>query len=449
MNNSVKCIIVSLLIFTGITACLYAEETLSLDAARRQALEFSFSLQQADLAENAAGIEYDVLRYGWYPDLSLSAGSSVSGAVFETQGENTSLSGSVGASLSQLLWDGGLYSLQRKSADLYLQSARTDRKAEVLAVISECDGLYFSYGEALAVVESARAAASSGRKLAEEAEIKAAAGLISRIDLLEVKAELASRESTLLTAEGQVKSASAALGSFLGTAYVPGAVQAAEEYMEGSDLLVQMNNKVSLSVLDALLTDIDTIPQLQQQEISINTARVAGDIAATAYAPSVSLSIKEGVNISQDGEFTEGLTLSVSSSMTIFPWEKPSVIRQAEISLARARLEQNELKRAAVLTVRDAWESAVSAARIVDFSVAGKEYAHEYLREVTELYSLSAAEVTELLDAEALAVEKRTALISSRFNYARSISSLTVALGLNSSSELWGRIRKTGILEAK
>ena len=355
MNKPVKCIIGSLLFFTGIAACLHAEETLSMDAARRQALEFSFSLQQADLAEDAAGIEYDVLCYGWYPDLSLSAGSSVSGAVLETQGGSTSLSGSVGASLSQLLWDGGLYSLQRKSAGLDLQSARTDRKAEVLGVISECDGLYFSYGEALAVVESARASVSSGRKLAEEAEIKAAAGLISRIDLLEVKAELASRESTLLTAEGDVKSASAALGSFLGAASVPGAVQAAEEYMEGADLLVQMESKVSRSVLDALLTGIDTIPQLQQQEININTARVAGDIAGKAYAPSVSLSIKEGINISQDGEFTDGLTLSVSSSMTIFPWEKPSVIRQGEISLARARLEQHELKRAAVLTVRDAW----------------------------------------------------------------------------------------------
>ena len=114
------------------------------------------------------------------------------------------------------------------------------------------------------------------------------------------------------------------------------------------------------------------------------------------------------------------------------PWTTRASVNAKSISARQAGLDEEELRRTFALQVRSGVYDCLSSARAVVSSARALEYAEASYQGVLERYQLSAASQTDLADAGSLLSSSRTALISARYSFLDSFSSLRTLAGLES-----------------
>ncbi len=402
---------------------------MALIEARKLALAGSVEMQTAALVSRNAQLSESGVKYSLFPDLSISSSFKMSSGENSAALDSDTSTVAAGASLSQTIWDGGQFPLERKLAAAETEAAVIEEESVRLSVLSQCDTLFFAYLEALAGEESARADLAASTALLEEAEVKLENGAITRASYLEVRATAASRNAALWEAKGARLQAGNELSSFLGMDSPPEIQgELPGRYLTAAAFLARVDQSDASAMAEKLISAA-LHPDVLLSSIAVRQAALTADMDLRQYSPQLSLSLSGSLSSLAGADLTPGSSLSLSGSMGLTQWDRGIVKKQGVISLRTAELNARETRRQTDISIRSALYSLLSAAGTVVSAEAANDYAGELYSEMKEMYALSAVGFSDMKDSEADWIEARNSFVTAKYNFLSKLSLLTYAIG--------------------
>ncbi|MDR2633921.1 MAG: TolC family protein [Treponema sp.] len=409
---------------------VFAEESLSLEAARGLGLANSRSLAQLSLSLQGVLLEGKAQTYTLLPSLSLGASASVNlwneeGLLLPGIAEN--FSGALSIGVSQKLYDGGKAPVLKAINAITQEITRKEALAEYFAVLDAVDGAYYSVLEAAAALNAAEAALETAALGLSLGEIRFESGMIRSGEYLQALAEKEAKETSLHQARGALALSSLKLQSLLGLRELPP--------LEGLDF----------AAYEGLLERLGNLSQagfeelyraLGKEALARNPAftkaallsRQAGEslrLAQKDYLPSFSASLSTGLNYTVPrGLEPSGGRLSLSGSIPLDFWVIGNKVAQQRLAQERAALDYRNAESALEIDLQAALLDAVSQAASVRSSRKALEYARKQVEYVMELYRLSQSSLQVLSDASALLSSSRNQLIKAQYGFLRSLALL-------------------------
>jgi len=174
--------VVLLFCAVSVGALYAADQGLTLQEARTQALAHSRTLQKLLLSVDSALIEERVTSYNWVPSITASASA---GADVPSASLLDALGVSAGLTVTQQVFDGGATAIQSAIDKLATTAAREAAREEYLGVLSDADSAYYAVIEAAASLEGAKVDLENAKVLQDLAKAKLDAGIIVKSDYLQ------------------------------------------------------------------------------------------------------------------------------------------------------------------------------------------------------------------------------------------------------------------------
>jgi len=366
----------------------------SLGDAVAYAVEHNPQVIAGRAAVRAAEAQVQAVRAGAAPTLSLSAGSSVSGSP-----GSPSAAGQVTATVSYLIYDGGLRQAQISQAEAQAEAARQAAATTVADVGLQTVQAYMAVISGEQVVLLREQAVVQARTQLAAAEASFRAGRVPRADVVRAESVLAAATFDLVDARGQAETRRVGLRTVMGLEAGPPLAVVAPPDPAPQEI-----------------TEADAVQRaLQRPEMR----RAAADVTAAEAALAAAM-IQGGITVTLDGRYvlvsggtTTGSpgTWSVGVGISIPVYDggrRRAQVEQARANLdsARARLESARfqvrqeallarLQAAMVLAKVEAARRSALAAREA-FNVAQGRYAAgvgTILEVATAQTELAAAEV--------------------------------------------------------
>ncbi len=422
--------IIILLVCATIGVLYAADQGLTLQEARNQALARSKTLQKLLLSVDSALLDERITSYNWLPSITASASAGADGPSASLL---DALGVSAGVSVTQQVFDGGATAVQSAIDRLATTTAREAAREEYLSVLSSADSAYYGVMEAEASLEGAKADLENAKLLQDLAQAKLDAGIIVKSDYLETESETAAKQTALSQAQGKLSVARRTLASLTG---LPLPITIASDDTSRYDAVMTRIAALNDAKIESLLSGLTTTagknnPSLSQTRLATEEAKKAVDLAAADYLPTVSASWTNSLSYTAStGVPSSALTLSASLPLNI--WSTKASVDSKSIASQQASLTEGETQRTLALSIESAVYDIISAAQSVASSQKALEYAQSHYEGVLEQYRLSAASASDLSDAELLVSTNRTALITARFTFLTDISSLRTYCGLES-----------------
>jgi outer membrane protein len=413
---------------------LGAQEVLTLEQARSSALAHSRTLRKALLAVDSALLTEKLQSYELLPSLSVGAGASASYP-------SASLSASLGVSVSQTIYQGGQLSLLAAIDRIETRMAREQARAEYFSVLANVDNGFYSLLEAQASVEAAQSDLEAYRVHLNLAEAKLEVGIITRYAYLQAESEAAARQTALIQSQGQLSVAEGRLASLTGLA--PPLSLAAVDF-SGQEEVMQKVGGLAGQNLTALVeaafqSASSNNPSLSQYSLASQRAKKQVDLASTGYLPTLGASFSHSFGAGTGQALGPGNgSVSLSASIPLDLWKTRAGVQSAQIVAKQADLETDDSLQSLRLEIQSAVYDCLSSARAASSAKKALEYAENYYQSVLELFKLSSASSSDLSDAQSLLSANRTALITARYSFLASLSSLRSLAGLETESQLLG-----------
>jgi outer membrane protein len=415
-------------------SALGAQEALSLEQARSSALAHSRTLRRALLAVDSALLTEKLQSYQLLPSLSVGAGASASYP-------SASLGASLGVSVSQTIYKGGQLSLLAAIDRIETRLAREQARAEYFSVLANVDSGFYGVLKAQTSVEAAQSDLEAYRVHLSLAEAKLEAGIITRYAYLQAESEAAARQTALIQSQGQLSVAQGRLASLTGLA-LPLSLAAVdfsgeEEVMRKVGGLAGQN--LTALVEAAFRSASSNNPSLSRYSLASQRAKKQVELASTGYLPTLGASFSHSFGVGTGQALDPGNgSLSLSASIPLDLWKTKAGVQSAQIVAKQADLEADDSVQSLRLEIQSAVYDCLSSARSASSAKKALEYAENYYQSVLELFKLSSASSSDLSDAQSLLSANRAALITARYSFLASLSSLRSLAGLETESQLLG-----------
>ncbi len=195
-----------------LTAPAAAQQTIaSLADAVAFAVQHNPQVAAGQAAVRAAEAQARAVRAGQAPSINLTAGSSVG-----TSAGTVNTSGQVTASVTYLVYDGGLRQALIRQAEAQAEAARQALGATTGDVALQAVLAYMAVVGAQQLIVLREQAVTQARTQLAAAEASFRAGRVPRADVVRAESTLASAEFDLVDARGQAEIRQAALRTVLG-----------------------------------------------------------------------------------------------------------------------------------------------------------------------------------------------------------------------------------------
>jgi outer membrane protein TolC len=407
--------------------------SLNLDEARSLAAANSRGLAKYNLAIKAGLLDRRGQFYTLLPSPSLGAG--VSGTLWNAQEGSPEFADTIGASLSfglsQQIFDGGKFFVNKTIAELSVEMARQDALAEFYAVLNTADSAYYASLQAKASLESAESALETAELSLAMAEIRAGNGMIKPGDYLQALAEKESRENARNQARRDLALSELRLKNLLGLAETPILQEADfEDFRELIEKLAVMTEEQSLRLYAELLRAASASnPALARAALKNLQAEKQTGLAERDFSPTLSASFSTGLNYSvQDGLRPSSGSVSLSGRIPLDYWVLKDNLTKKQIAREQAALDYGSVEENLETELYTALLDLISQAGTVLSSRRSGEYADKHFEYVMELYRLNQNSVSDLQEAASLARTNRNQLIRSQYGFLSSLSKLRTIL---------------------
>ena len=202
----------------------FAEETLSLEAARSLGLANSRSIARLNLTLQSKLLDEKAQTYTLLTSLSLGASASITlwnqeGIQIPRIEEHFSAGLSFG--VSQKLYDGGKYPVLKAINAITREITRREALAEYFAVLDAVDTAYYGVLEAAAAYNAADAALETALLSLSLAELRFESGMIRSGEYLQALAEKEAKETSRNQARGALALSTLKLRSLTGLKDIP------------------------------------------------------------------------------------------------------------------------------------------------------------------------------------------------------------------------------------
>ncbi|HEU4990567.1 MAG: TolC family protein [Gemmatimonadota bacterium] len=320
---------------------------------------------------------------------------------------------STGLTSRLTLFDGGRMFDNIRTAKASVHSAEANEVAQRYAVALNVKTQYYNI---LAAEESESAARAQLKQAEEQLKVSVAkytAGAATRSDSLRSAIQVSNARLALLTAQSNVKVASAALTRLVGTQYLVTATP--------SDTLDQSLTTVDSTQLAHLAADG---PGVRNAEASLATARASKSAAFSSYLPSVSISYSRSGSGDDKyygiggGSLSYGKTLSLNLSYNIFDnWSREQSNAVADVNVVNARANLRDAQLAAQQSVVQYVANIQTLEEQIKIQEQSIAAAEEDLRVQEQRYAVGASTLLDVLTSQTALNQARVQLIQYRLNY--------------------------------
>jgi len=424
------------LLYLGLLAPLYGQESISLRDAVRIALDHNKSIEAAGAARQAAGARIQQAKSGWLPRLNYAESFTRSDNpvfVFSsllTQHQFTEQNFSLGAlnqpnalnnfqsqlNLDQTIYDAGQVRHATRSAQLMERVSGEDGRRTQQDVIAGVVRAYYAVVLSSETLASAKEAVRSAEGDLKRAEAVRAAGMSTDVDVLSIRVHLAAVTEQRIRRAADLDVAHAALNDVLG--------QPLETtYSLTTKLAPADTGDTSLEQYERQA--VEQRPEAREAKLATSLAETQAAAARSSLLPQVGLHAA----IEQDRQQFAGRSggnwlASVSVRWNLFNgFGDKARIDEAKHLLRRSQAEGDRAGSAIRLEVRRAWADLHAANQRIEVARAAVEEAQESLRITQNRYAAGLNNVTDLLRNETVVLEAKT-------RYLAAVSDQRVAAGM-------------------
>lgn len=410
----------SLLLPAGIPAAaaeLDVADTLSVERCVEIALANHPSLTQARYSVESQAASVGVAAAGSRPQVSLSPGYSFS----RNEGVGQAGSYNTDISLRQELYDSGRRGLQVSGAKTELAARIMDERDTVDSVVTAVQNAYYSLNRATREFTIARDRVANYERRAEWAKEFYRVGTKPKIEVTKAETDLAGARLDLVSAQGALDKAIAALAYAMG---IP--VQSPEHVID--ELAFARYDAEPGEVLNAAMANRADI---KAQDLRVEGARASLELAQKGLAPTVTGTAGYGFAGETDPLDDRSWRVGVGIDIPLF--DGGSVregIRKsaAELEIASARRES--LRQDVVLEVRNAMAALAEAEEAVQAAYEVEKQARETLDLALGRYKAGVGEALEISDAVETYARASQSVVTALYNHKASILDLKRTMGV-------------------
>jgi outer membrane protein len=352
---------------------------------------------------------------GWRPQVTFTGTAGIAAGKNDTvlkpsaANGNTKLVGSsadrgvtsAGLTVTQPLYRGGKTRASTNRAENQVMATRAQLLATEQQVFSDTVSAYVNVIQDEQILQLDISNEQVLTKQLQSTNDRFRVGELTRTDVAQAEAALASASATRQTAEGTLQSARATyeqlVGERPGKLLEPQPLQTPVKTLEEAKMMASQNNP---NVVAALFNDA--------------AARDAFDVAYSALMPNLSLQgqVFRNENQIQTGLIQTGGQLLASLSVPIYQGgSEYAAIRQARQQELQSRRQLDEQRRAAVQLATSSWEQLVSARAAIASDRAAIR-ANQIALEGVEREALVGSRTTlDVLTAEQTLLNSQTALV--------------------------------------
>ena len=435
-----KAILFCLIIFPCFGA---SAETVNLEQARTLALANSRSLARYNLAIRSAVLDERNQLYSMLPSVSAEYSASMNYLDRDWGFVNPVDTLNVGAtfSVTQIIFAGGRYFVQKTINAIATESVRNEALAEYFNVLDETDNAYYAVLEAAASLEAAESSLQTAALSLSMAEIRQSGGMINQGDYLRALADKEERESSRNQARRNLRLNTARLTALTG---IPETAELAPiDFAAYEEMLTRLAgiSDEEAGTLYARFWEIlaRSNPSLERAALNNRRAEKNLSLARREYSPTLSATVfSNALNYSPTGGFSNqaGGGISIRGSIPVDFWVMANRLEKSKIARDSAALDYLGAEASLETDLQSALINAIAQAESVLSSRRTLEYTERHFEYVMERYRLSQSSVSDFGEASSLLITARNNHIKASYGFLQSLSRLRSLGAIQSEEQL-------------
>ncbi|MBI5827536.1 MAG: TolC family outer membrane protein [Deltaproteobacteria bacterium] len=402
--------ILAFLLLAGEGLSLAGEGTLTLAEAYRLAIENHETVKTAveGVAQAESGVDKATSRL--LPSVTATGSytryteKKLSGTMAIQPDDSTTLD----LKVTQSLYSGGKEWSARRQAKIGAEISRLGLDAAKEHIILATANAYFGVLKARKDVEIKDAALKRARERARVADANFKAGTVTKTAVLRAEAEAAGAEAELTRAGSRLLDADNSLRRLIGGAGEVNVDEPARQALSDT------------GVEELVKTALEHRRAYKQSVLDEKAAGEAVSYAKGNFLPSLSL-VGEYTHKDQDPQTTFYVENSTSASVVLTYPIFEGGLRRAELSEARSRFRESELRRLGLkrdieVEVREAYNNRAAVRAVIDSYEKQKSFAEEDYRMVFEQYKWGLATTLDVIDADTTLISAQRSLMNARYD---------------------------------
>ncbi|GIV54345.1 MAG: RND transporter [Candidatus Kapaibacterium sp.] len=413
--------------------------TLTLDDAEQRAIQTSKLLRSSNARIEQARLRTDEVATAKLPSLAFQAGythlSPVPAFTFTPPFPGSTPvtiapvildQTQMRVQLQQILFAGGRISATEQAAALQAQAATDDYRSDELKVRLTVRTLYWNLYKLRATLRAIEQSLEQLQARVRDAENLNKAGLLTSNDVLKLQVQQSNTHAQLLETKAQESSLVVQLNNLIGMPLSTQLTLATDPTTD--DTLDTDLDRMIAEALDSRPDLVATKTRLQSAEASVSAANAAW-FPTIAFNAGYTLANPNQRILPNRKQFDGTWDVGISMSWNLWNWLQP----QYQVGQARAQYDQaratNELLRDnAAVEITQNYVMLRPARERISVAHRAVLQAEENYSQVASRFAAGIATSTDVLEAELLLLQARTAEISAQADYmlakARYLSSL-------------------------
>ncbi len=417
------------------TACLLSIATLAqtpltltLDDAEQRAIQTSKLLQASRLRVEQAQLRTSEVATAKLPSLAFQAGYShlspvpafqftppFPGAQPVTIAPVILDQTQLRMQLQQILFAGGRITANEEAASLQAQAATDDYRSDELKLRLTVRTVYWNLYKLRATLQAVQQTLRQLEARVRDAENLLKSGLITSNDVLKLKVQHSNTRTQALDLEAQESSLVVQLNNLIGVPHSTKLVLATEPM---TDDTIDTN-------LDQLLDEaLNNRPDLVASKTRLRSSEALITAANAAWFPTIALNA--GYTLANPNQrilpnrkqFDGTWDVGISLNWNLWNWLQPQYqVGQARAQYEQARATTNLLSENASVEITQNYVMLRPARERISVAHEAVLQAEENYATVSNRFSAGVATSTDVLEAESLLLQARTAEISARADY--------------------------------
>jgi outer membrane protein len=344
----------------------------------------------------------------------------VGGQAVETGVSGTNTPRSVGATVTQTLFNGGQTGNRTRAAESQVSAAREGLRVLEQAVLLAAATIYMDYLRDSAIVEVQRSNTRVLEQTLKQTRDRFNVGEVTRTDVAQSEAQLAAGRTQLLTAESNLTTTRANFRRIIGNEPA--------QLAPGSPVDRHLPPSLAGSTNLALVEN----PNITAAMYGIDVSFLQVKVNEGALFPTVTL--QGSVQQSYDSTLTtvRSFGASAMAQLTVPVYQggaEYSLIRQSKESLAQQRLNLEQVRDQTRATVAQAWGQLIASKAQVQSAQAQVQASEIALNGVREEARVGQRTTLDVLNAQQALVNARVALVTAQHDRVVASYSVLSAVG--------------------
>lgn len=337
-----------------------------------------------------------------YTDVLINSSGGLPGTIARTETHGTNAPRSVGATVSQTLFNGQQTANRTRAAESQVSSAREGLRVLEQSVLLSAATIYMDYLRDAAIVEVQRSNTRVLEQTLKQTQDRFNVGEVTRTDVAQSEAQLAAGRTQQLTAESNLTTTRANFRRIIGNepqALAPGSP--VDRYLTPT-----LNTAVELALIEN--------PNVTAAMYGVDVTFLQVKVNEGALFPTVTLqtSVQQSYEQTLTIFRSFGASTAVQLSVPVYQGgAEYSLIRQSKESLAQQRLVLDQTRDQARANVVTAWGQLVAGKAQVASAQAQVTASEIALNGVREEAKAGQRTTLDVLNAQQALVNARNALV--------------------------------------